>query len=95
MNLEQVNELMKVIYEMNEKMNKYEKLIPAINKIHLETFHPVLEREPIDVTPICKAIADMTDSLKFVGNTAVMDIIRHQIEDMVKILDKCVNGEIE
>lgn len=93
---EKFNVIEKYLYDMGGSLSYIKGYLEGMNAdIKDLKEDSECEKESMDITPICKAIADMTESLKFVGNTAVMDIIRHQIEDMIKILDKCVNGEIE
>jgi hypothetical protein len=57
-----------------------------------------MKRELIDITPICQAISDMTESLKNITktngfDTAMQNNIKEEIDKMIEILDKKVNGE--
>jgi hypothetical protein len=80
----------KLMDEILDKINQ--PTIPSIEQ------HEKMKRELIDITPICQAISDMTESLKNITktngfDTAMQNNIKEEIDKMIEILDKKVNGE--
>ena len=87
---------------IKQRENKEKVMDEILNKINQPSIpsveqHENMVRARIDITPICSAISDMTESLKNVTKTngfdvAIQDIIKEEIDKMVEILDKKVNG---
>ena len=90
------------IKSLNERLDRAERDMLLLQNIHLNETHSNLNErleeldmaESIDITPLCKAISDMTEELSnTIGKETVRASIEKRIDAMIEILDKYVNGE--
>ncbi len=92
MNLEQVNELMEKLHSIDTGLINLRNILEKRDNfiLSVEQFHKM----KIDITPICKAISDMTEEISnTIGKETVRASIEKRIDSMIELLDKYVNGD--